>query len=70
MNKYAIPVVIRPRKPGHKTYTATMFLEDESREDARWQINHGVIEAEVKKLHGDQARVRYDRRKLRLHSTK
>lgn len=67
---FAIPVFIRPRKHGQRSYNATMFIEDWSREDARWQLHHGVIEAEITRMHGEQARVQYDCRKLRQHSAK
>lgn len=64
MKTFSMPGIIKQfgrRKP----LEVSIFLEAETREDARFQAHHGVVEATVEASY-PKSSVQYDVRKLRV----
>jgi hypothetical protein len=60
---YIMPGQIKQKGGRWRDLVFTISADD--RDDARWQISHGVIIAAVRKQFGDGVRVTFDVRKLR-----
>lgn len=62
--KFCVPATLIPRGK-RKPIDVNLILTDGSREDARWQAHHGVLESGAEKHFPGHTQLRYSLRRMR-----